>query len=249
MKTLHGNYMQIDSEWYLLSWISPRVKDQVGDFYPRVQLLRRASGCLVEVTGAMHSEVMDQSTLFQRIIVLNYSDIARSLSNAILLLGMGSLADSLTLVRPVLEYMLDIAYLSLHPDEVVGYESKAEEHNLRVTECGPAARNPKDSMRFINSGRMNEKIRKHPDCTDVYRQMVNRYNLVSAVAEHTSPERKTLGLRRLEDWNNVIGVLEEVAFFAFHTLHTMDDAQKLVASLNREFEEVRILLYSEMDYR
>ena len=248
MKTLHGNYIQIDSELYSLSWVSPRVKEQVGDFYPRVQLLRRASGCLVEVIGAIASEINNQSSLFQRIAVLNYTDVALSFSNAVLLLGTGSLADSLTLVRPMLEYMLDIAYLSLYPDAVALYESKAEEHNLRVAESGPATRSP-TSMRFINAKTMIKKLREHADCTDVYRMMVDQYNLVSAVVEHTSPERKTLSLRRHEDWGNVIGVLESVTFLVFNTLHTVDVTLSSTASRNHEFDEVRILLYSKMGYR
>ena len=249
MKTLHGNYIPIGNEWYLLSWISPRVKDQVADFYPRVQLLRRASGCLVEVTGAIYSEINDQSSLFQRIVVLSYTDVALSVSNAILLLGRGSLADSLTLVRPVLEYMLDIAYLSLYPDEVGIYESKAEAHNLRVAESGPVASNARDNMRFINSKTMIAKLQKHPNCTDVYRMMVEQYNLVSSVVEHTSPQRKTLSLRRYEDWENAIGVLANVIFLVFHTLYAVDVALSSTASGNQEFEEVRTLLFSEMGYR
>ena len=249
MKTLHGDYIQIGSERYLLSWISPRTKVQVSSVNSRVQLLQRASGCLVEVTEAIYSGIDDQSSLFQRIVGLNYTDLVRSFSNSILLLRMGSLADSLTLVRPVLEYMLDIAYLSLCPDEVTLYESKAEAHNIRVEESGPVGRNPRGNMRFMNSGKMKEKILNHPDCSDIHREMVDRYNLVSAVVEHTSPERKTLSLGRPEDWDNVIGVLEQVVFFAFHMLYTVDVGLSSTASQNQEFEDVRNLLYSTMNYR
>ena len=248
MKTLHGNYIRIGNEWYLLSWTPQRVKDRVSEFYPRVQLLRRASGCLVKVTEAIFSEIDDQSSLFQRVVVLSYTDVALSVSNAILLFGRGSLADSLTLVRPVLEYMLDIAYLSLYPDEVHIYESKAEEHNLRVAESGPAARNGRDNMRFINSKTMIAKLQKHPNCTDVHRMMVEQYHLVSAIVEHTSPERKTLSLRRHQDWENAIGVLVNAIFLVFYTLYTVDVALSSVASKNQEFEEVRTLLFSEMGY-
>ena len=104
-------------------------------------------------------------------------------------------------------------------------------------------------MRFINSKTMIDKLRKHPDCTDVYRTMVDQYDLVSAVVEHTSPERKSLSLGRPNDWNNVIGVLENVIFSAFHTLDTADVGLSSVAALNQEFVEVRILLYSEMNYQ
>ena len=199
---------------------------------------------MVEVTSELAKEINDQHSLFQRIVVLNYTDIALSFSNAILHLGSGSLADSLTLVRPVLEYMLDMANLRLYPDAVELYEAKVNAHNLRVAENGPVARDPRDNMRFINSKTMIDKIKKHPDCTEVYREMVDRYNLVSAVAEHTSPERKTLSLRRPDDWNNIIVVLEDVAFFTFDTLYTEDGTLGLAASGKQEFENVRILLQS-----
>ena len=126
LKTLHGSYTQVGSEWYLLSWTSLRAKDQIEEIEPRIHLLQRASGCLVEVIGAISGEINHEYSLFQRIVFLNYTDIAGSFSNAISLLQTGSLADSLTLVRPVLEYLLDIAYLSLYPDEVELYESKAD---------------------------------------------------------------------------------------------------------------------------
>ena len=171
------------------------------------------------------------------------------LSNAVLLLGAGSLADALTLARPALEYMLDITYLRLYPEEVEFYESKADAHNLRIGESGPAARDPRHNMRFMRPAPMNKKIRNHPDCTEVHREMVNCYNLVSSVAEHTSPERKTLGLGRLRDWDNVIGLLENVTFFAFHTLDTFDGGLNAGSTRSPEFDDVKGLLYTEMNCR
>ena len=244
MKTRHGNYVQIDGEFYLLSWISLTVKEQVEEFRARVDLLRKSAGCLAEVTRALTNEVNDQHSLFQRIVFLNYTDIGRSFGNAVLLLENGSLADSLTLARPVLEYILDITYLSLYPEAVAQYEAKAEAHNLLVAEGGSAARNPRDNMRFMNSGRMKVKIKEHPDCTDIHQNMLDRYDLVSGVAEHTSPERKTLSLRRQQDWHNVIVVLEDVAFYAFDTLYTADELLSSVAARDQDFEKVRASLQS-----
>ena len=244
MKTHHGNYVQIDSEFYLLSWVSSSVIEQVEDFRTRVDLLRKSAGCLAEVTGALTKEVNDQHSLFQRIVILNYTDIARSFGNAVLLLENGSLADSLTLARPVLEYILDVTYLSLYPEAVARYEAKAEDRNLLVAESGPAARNPRYNMRFMNAGRMKSKIENHPNCTDIHRNMLDRYNLVSSVAEHTSPERKTLSLRRRQDWHDVIVVLEDVAFYAFDTLYTADVVLSSVAARIQDFENVRTSLQS-----
>ena len=223
----------------MLSWVPTAVIYRVEELSPRIDVLHTCSGCLIEVVESIGKNIDQSNSVLQRIVYLIYTDIVRSFANSVLLLQNGSLADSLTVTRPVIEYLLDIAYLTLFPDEISLYELKADEHNLSVAKNRPIPRDPTKNMRFINARRMKEKIRNHKHCPEIYREMILLYDLVSSVAEHTSPERKSLNLRRDGDWQNVILVLEDVARYAFNTLYTVDEGVRSIVSEDQEFERLR----------
>ena len=246
--TLHRKYVEVQGEWYLLSWVAPRDKEHVDAQIGKIAVLRRASNCLREFSRSAYDEIDDQTCLFGRVVILSYIDMARSFDNSVMLLSIGSLADSLTLLRPVLEYLLDIVYLILHPEAVTQYEAKANKRNAMVAYRGSAPRSPRENMRFLNPKTMKDKIRKHEECTDIHLMMIDQYDLVSSVVEHTSPERKTLGLREVEHWSNVLGVLENVTFLTFHTLDAVEASISSSAFESEEYREMKSLLYSMFAY-
>ena len=252
LKTLHGNYIQIDDETYLLAWVAADTKQQIDHTQPRFNLVRRAVGCLIRIAVHLSETVDNDTSTFQHIVIANYRDIALGLSNALTLLRIGSLADGLTLLRPALEYMLDIAYLRTRPCEVESYERKIAEHNATLVDGKPAARDPTLRLRFINFKTMTKKIQTSTEYTDVDKEMVTQYNLLSNVVEHTSPERKVLSLRRPEDWENALGQFVLAVFFAVNQIHGVDaDLTAIIkqnCALSSEFDEIRETLNHTMEY-
>ena len=252
MKTLHGNYIQIGDETYQLMWVASSTEQQVAERQPQIDLLRRGIGNLHQLSLHLSKAVDEGTSAFQHIAIANYREIALGMSNAMILLRAGSLADSLTLLRPVLEYILDIAYLGMWPNEVASYERKVQEHNAKLINGEPISRDPNLRMRFINIKTMTEKILANPDCSDITKGIVNQFNLLSNVAEHTSPERKNLSLRRPRDWENVVGQFELAVFYAINQIDCVDAGLSSIIMSDRElfaeFEQLREALYSTMSY-
>ena len=207
---------------------------------------------MIRIAVHLSEAVDDDTSPLQHIVIANYREIALGLSNALTLLRTGSLADGLTLLRPALEYMLDIAYLRAWPSEVEAYERKVVEHNFAMVDGKPVARDPTLRLRFINFKTMTKKIQTSPECTDVDKQMVIQYNLLSNVVEHTSPERKVLSLQRPEDWENALGQFELAVFFVVNQIHSVDAGIagiiKQNSDLSSELDHIRETINHTMEY-
>ena len=238
--SLHDSYIRIDGELYLLARVTPETKRQLDKRAVRIDYLKHVVGCLRRCASHLRRSVNENTSEFQHIIVANYVE------NAKVLLGYGALADSLTLLRPSLEYMLDNEYLRMWPSEAASYHKKVMDHNAQVASGGPQARDPNYRMRFINVKTMTEKILKHEDCTDIQRIMVQQYNLFSNVVDHASPERKNLSLRRTEDWEKVIGQIELTAFYAVEQLCSIAEVYSIIQQdddLTKILGDIRASLY------
>ena len=253
MKTRHGSYVQIDGESYHLTWVSPSTMEQISGLSPRLNLLRRATVSLIRAAVhilSINEDNQAKRSEFQHIVVANFREIAQGMSNAMIHLATGSLADSLTLLRPALEYMLDNAYLELYPEAVGSYHVEVIKHNASLVEGRPIARNPKDQMRFMNASKMFRQVDVHEDASADHRKMVERWYLLSSVVEHTSPERKNLSLRRPTDWENTINEFEIATFLALNQICVVDDDLADVieqdGELRTELDETRLALLAAM---
>ena len=222
MKTLHGTFRKVGGETYLLTWVSPQIAQAVNSREARFDELRHATNYIVLAATHLGKHWPTNASDWHGIVITTYLEVARSIDDAFVMLKSGSLADSLTLIRPVIEYLLDVSFLKFYPGEVSSYEKKAREHNAELTKGLDAPRDSNRRMRFKNISTMNERILKHTDCTDIQRGMVEQYNLLSNVADHTSPERKNLLLNRRQDWENAIGQLERATFYVVEQISTID---------------------------
>ena len=140
----------------------------------------------------------------------------------------------------------------MRPSEVESYEQKVVEHNATLIDGKAIARDPTLRLRFINFKTMITKIQRSPECSDIDRQMVIQYNLLSNVVEHTSPERKNLSLQRPKDWENALGQFELAVFYAVNQIHSVDAGLTAIikqnGALSSEFDEVRETLNHTMKY-
>ena len=232
--------------------MAPRTKAQIEERQPRLAFIKQTVGTLLQVEVSFSKAVNQESSIFQHIVVANFREIAYGIRDAMLLLRSGSLASALALLRPPLEYMLDLVYLGMWPSAAESYEHKALEHNAKLVDGQSIPRDPTSRMRFMNVKTMITKIVKSESCPDIAKVMVDQFNLLSNVVEHTSPEKKNLWLNRPEDWGNVLGQFEITLLCAVYQIYDVEEGLRRVIDqekeLSLEFHRIRDTLNSMMGY-
>ncbi len=229
---------------YLMIRIPGAIKHSLTTWLPKLQELWE----LIEWHGdaAVHLYWQNKSDLSRlaKIVSWNHFDIAHTLASAHVQLYCGFLVDALTVLRPAVEHMIDIQYFKRWPAELQQYQSKLDElmELLGQTQNRPIRRDPRQSGRFINAGKMCECIR-NDEPTEHEERLIYQWSLLSNIAEHVSPERHLMNLKFPDVWINAIGQTDMTARIACHQLYYADaEINAMIedhAPLVRRFKKLR----------
>ena len=224
-RQLHGTFYQEEGSDYLLSWVWGRTRRIVESLAPRLGLLRRAVQWHDEALSAIRPNEGIRLSEFERIVIENHRDVAHGLYSAQILIRCGSLADTLTLLRPAVENMLDLQYLKRWPESMHSYYEKIDEFGEKLAkDPNPSqSRDPRLVLRFMGIGPVRHRIEEQPDCSASEHAMIDQWYLLSNVAEHASPDRKALNRGTRQDWDNALGQFHNTLMLACEQLFTIDD--------------------------
>ena len=222
---MDGAFRRDGNADYLLSWVWGRTRWAVESYWPWLTVLRQAVEWHYGALSTVQSRGRRDATPFQEIVIENHRDIAVSLYSAQVLIGCGSLADVLTVLRPAVEFMLDVQYLKRWPRHVSSYQDKALEYDRRLEEVGRVwqPRDPRLQLRFRSIGTIIKNLVEQDDYSPSEEWLVYQWNLFSNVAEHASPDRKHLNARSSEAWKNAILQFHNTVQLACHQLRTIDE--------------------------
>ena len=221
----NGQYVRLDDKWYLLTSISDEKKNELVDHrLPQIDYLRGLVECHRDTANHLQPNVTDDTTEFQHIIIFHHVSIAHFLLDAFSLLEMGSLASSLTLLRSAVEIMIEVQYLKRHPSEVATYYEKVEKHNKQMQiEGKPIDR--RKNLRFKTIGQLMKTLRKSGTLSEIEDALIAKWELLSGLVSHVTPELHTIAQARPEwAWKVAFGELEQVTGSAIDQVHNVDQA-------------------------
>ena len=216
-------YVRIGDNWSLLRNISDETKNElVSHRRPEIDYLRGLVECHRDTSNHLQKNVTDDTTEFQHKVIFHHVSIAHFLSDAFSLLEMGSLAGSLTLLRSAVEIMIEIQYLQRLPSEMATYYEKVEKHNKQTRMEGkPIDR--RRNLRFKKFGELMKTLRKSKDLSELEDALIAKWDLLSGLASHVTPELHTIAQARPEwAWKTALGELEQVTGNAIDQLRGVD---------------------------
>ena len=216
-------YVCLGDKWYLLRYVSDETKNElVSHRLPQIDYLRGLVECHGDTANHLQQNVTDDTTEFQHIVIFHHVSIAFFLKDAFSLLEMGSLASSLTLLRSAIEIMIEIQYLQRHPSEVATYDEKVEKHNKQTqTEGKPIER--RRNLRFKKIGELMKTLRKSGDLSELEDALIGKWDLLSGLASHVTPELHTIAQAKPEwAWKTAFGELEQVTGNAIDQVRGVD---------------------------
>lgn len=231
-------YVRLGDKWYLLRYVSDETKiELVNHRLLQIDYLRGLVGCHGDTANHLQQNVTDETTQFQRIIILHHKSIAHFLSDAFCLLEMGSLASSLTLLRSPVEIMIEIQYLKRHPCEVSTYYEKAEKQNKETQKQGKPIDRSRN-LRFKDFRQLMRALPKRGDRSEIEDALIGKWEFLSEVVSHVTPELHTIAQAKPEwAWKAAFGELEQVTGNAIDQVRGVDqELGRLIAQAEEELK-------------